>query len=329
MSLALEMDWLGPKWRRLHAYIETARVPQALLIVGRDGVGKTALAEAFGKRLLCRNPAEYACGVCASCRLFEAKSHPDFLRIEPEEPGKIIPVDAIRGLIANLALKPQYSVHRVVLITPAHMLNISSSNSLLKTLEEPDEQTTLVLLTDSPELLPATILSRCQRLDIPLPERSQALSWLMRQGLGEHAEVLLAMARGAPLKALGLADSGAIEKRGKFFLGFRELLEGGGEPIRLAENWSKFSCETLVEWMISWTMDLIRLCAAPGHRNIDNPDLGESLETLAQQLNLQCLFGHLDRLNASRRMLAGQANRQLLLEDLLIRWLHGRHNNLG
>ncbi len=84
-------------------------MPQALLLVGRDGVGKMALAEAFSQRLLCRNPGEYACGDCVSCRLFAAKTLPDFLRIQPEEEGKIIPVDAIRSLIANLALKPQYS----------------------------------------------------------------------------------------------------------------------------------------------------------------------------------------------------------------------------
>ena len=80
------------------------------------------------------------------------KTHPDFLRIEPVETGKIIPVDTIRGLIANLALKPQYRGRRVVLISPAHQMNVSSANSLLKTLEEPDEHTTLLLLTDSPHI---------------------------------------------------------------------------------------------------------------------------------------------------------------------------------
>ncbi len=321
MKLADEMGWLAPQWHSLGAYIQTGRVPQALLIVGKEGVGKMALAEAFSQRLLCRTPGEYACGVCVSCRLFAAKTLPDFLRVEPEEAGKIIPVDAIRGLIANLALKPQYSGRRVVLIAPAHQMNTSSANSLLKTLEEPDAHTTLLLLTDSPQLLPATILSRCQRLDIPLPERGQALAWLQGKGQGEHAEVLLALARGAPLKALALADAGIIEKRGEFFSGLCELLERGGTPTVLAEKWSKFPCETLADWMVSWTMDLIRLRSAPRCRTLDNPDLAERLQAVAQKLNLQMLFGHLDRLAAARRMLAGQANRQLLLEELLIRWL--------
>lgn len=321
------MNWLAPQWLKLAAYVESGRVPQALLIVGREGVGKSVLAEAFSQRLLCRNPGEYACGDCISCRLYAAGTLPDFIRIEPEEPGKIIPVDAIRGLIANLALKPQYSGRRVVLISPAHQMNVSSANSLLKTLEEPDEHTSLLLLTDSPQSLLPTIQSRCQRLDIPLPARPAALAWLNVQGQAENAEVLLALARGAPLKALGLAGEGIIEKRGEFFAGWRELLERKGEPCLLAEKWAKFPCETLADWMISWTMDLIRLRSAPRWEGIDNRDLAERLQAVSQQINVQTLFGYLDRLKTARRMLSGQVNRQLVLEELLILWLNAAAGN--
>jgi len=327
MRLLDEAGWLAPQWRTLDAYVQSGRVPQALLIVGKAGVGKTILAEAFSQKLLCRSPSEYACGECVSCKLYAAQTLPDFLRIEPEEAGKIIPVDAIRGLIAKLALKPQYSGRRVVLLSPAHQMNASSANSLLKTLEEPDSHTTLLLLTEAPHLLPATILSRCQRLDIPLPERAVALAWLKEKGQGERAEVLLALARGAPLKALGLANEGIIEKRGEYFSAWQAVLERGAEPSLLAEKWVKFPVETLADWTISWTMDLIRLRAAPACRSLDNPDLADRLQAIAQKLNLPALFGYLDRLTAARRMLAGQANRQLLLEELLILWLGMAHGN--
>ena len=319
MTLVNEFEWLAPHWQRLTGHIQSSRVPQALLIVGRDGVGKARLAETFAQRLLCRTPDEYACGTCPSCRLFAAQTHPDFLHIQPEEPGKAIPVDAIRALIANLSLKPQYSGRRVVLIGMAHQLNVSSANSLLKTLEEPDEHTTLVLLTDSPQSLPATILSRCQRMDIPIPERPLALAWLARHGQG-NARILLALARGAPIKALGMANDGIIAKRDEFFHAWQSLIEGSGEPATVAEAWAKFSCETLIDWMTSWTMDMIRLRAAPHSRAIDNGDLDERLRSTAGKLQPRDLFGHLDRLNAARKMLTGQINRQLLLEDALIHW---------
>ena len=329
MNLMDDMHWLATHWHRLSSHVRCGRVPQALLIVGRIGIGKTLLAETFSKRLLCRAPQEYACGECASCRLFEAKTHPDFLRIEPEETGKIIPVDAIRGLIANLALKPQYSGRRVVLINPAQQMNVSSANSLLKTLEEPDEHTTLLLLTDSPHALPATILSRCQRMDIPVPDRAMALAWLAKQGQdGSRAGVLLALARGAPLKALGLANDGSVEKRDEFFSAWCDLAKGGMEPAVLAEEWSKYSSETLVDWMVCWIMDMIRLRAATRMRGVENPDLAEHLRILAQKTTLRHLFKFLDRLNAARKMLLGQVNRQLLLEELLIHWQRSQTKDL-
>ena len=321
MGLLEEAPWLAPQWRALDAYLAAGRVPQALLVVGREGVGKTALAEAFSQKLLCRKPGEYACGECASCRLYAAGTLPDFIRVEPEEAGKVIPVDAIRGLIAHLALKPQYAGRRVVLLSPAQQMNANAANSLLKTLEEPDSHTTLLLLSSAPHLLPATILSRCQRMDIPLPERAESLAWLRARGQGAQAEVLLALARGAPMKALALAGEGVIAKRGEFFSGWQDVLERRCEPSALAEKWSKFPCETLADWMISWAMDLIRLNAAPCCRTVDNPDLAERLQAVADKIHLAGLFGQLDRLAAARRMLAGQANRQLLLEELLILWL--------
>jgi DNA polymerase-3 subunit delta' len=155
-------------------------------------------------------------------------------------------------------------------------------------------------------------------MDIPLPERSLALTWLKEKGQGERAEVLLSLARGAPLKALSLVNEGLIEKRGEFFSGWQAVLERRGEPTLLAEKWAKFQCEILAEWMVSWTMDLIRLRSAPRHLNLDNPDLAERLQAIALAINLSELFGYLDRLTVARRMLAGQANRQLLLEELLI-----------
>jgi DNA polymerase-3 subunit delta' len=328
MNAIAELPWLAPHWRALSAYIESERIPQALLMAGPEGLGKRRLAEAFAQRLLCREEGEFGCGACPSCELFAAGTHPDFLRVEPDEPGKIIPVDAIRELIAKLALKPQYAGRRAALIIPAHRMNAASANSLLKTLEEPDAHTTLLLLTETPQALPATILSRCRRMAIAVPQQAEAQAWLAAQGLGDAADVLLALARGAPLRALSLAQTDLLEKRREFYGDWRELPKGIAEPAATAERWVKFSAETLTEWMISWTMDLIRLRAAPACRNLDNPDLEKGLQALAGSLNLRRLFGFLDALHRSRRALAGQANRQLALEEILVLWSRLAENSV-
>lgn len=312
--------WLTEPWDRLGAYVEAGRIPQGLLITGMCGLGKGILAEGFTRRLLCRSGGPYACGHCPSCVLFEAGNHPDYLRIEPAEPGKAITVDAIRGLIATLSLKPQYSGRRVVILTPAEQMNAAAANSLLKTLEEPDVHTSLLLLSEAPEQLPATIRSRCQRLEIAVPERRVALEWLQRNGCGDEAEVLLSLSRGAPLRALAFASDDIIGQRAEFFRTWCEVLTQGADPVMAAERWQKHSCEQLVSWMSTWTCDLIRLRAAPGCSSIDNPDLRDGLQGTAARLNLAELFRYLDQLNVTRRQLAGQLNRQMVLEQLLIHW---------
>jgi len=312
--------WLDEAWQRLNAYLVAQRLPQALLIHGADGIGKTHLAETFAQRLLCKNPEAFACGDCAGCRLFLAGTHPDFLRIEPVERGKPIAVDAIRHLIANLALKPQYGGYRIVVFCAAHQLNINAANALLKTLEEPGENTVMLLLTDSPSALPATIFSRCQRLSIPLPDNAIATRWLEAQRTGKATDVLLAVARCAPLKALALADSDAVEQRRTAFSECVDVVFRRQEPVSLAERWSTLAHEDLVGWMVSWTIDLIRLRSLPDCPHLDNSDLREGLQALAGRLHLKSLFGFFDLLLRAKRALNGQANRQLLLEELLIHW---------
>lgn len=312
--------WLEDAWHTLSAHLGAGRVPQALLIQGAAGLGKMRLAELFAQRLLCGKPGEFACGECPGCRLFLAGTHPDFIKVQPAEPGKAIGVDAIRHLIVDLALKSQYGGYRIVAIAPAHRMNISAANALLKTLEEPAERTVMLLLTEAPSTLPATILSRCQRLPVAMPDRGVACRWLEKQHPGCAGEVLLAAAQGAPLRALALAGSDVAERRRTVFAECVGVLLGREEPVAVAERWEKQPHEEFVEWMLSWTADLIRLASAPGCRSLYNPDLRDGLQPLVGRLHLDGLFDVWNLMLQSKRALSGQTNRQLLLEELLIRW---------
>jgi len=97
--------WLEPYRQHLTAYIKQERIPQALLISGVAGLGKQQLATNFAQSLMCLNRQEQTfCGQCTSCKLFSANTHPDFILLEPEEPGKAIVVNSIRKLISKLVL---------------------------------------------------------------------------------------------------------------------------------------------------------------------------------------------------------------------------------
>ena len=110
------------------------------------------------------------------------------------------------------------------------------------------------------------------------------------------------------------------ERRRAAFLEVVDLLSGRAQPVAVAERWLSESPEEIIGWLISWTADLIRLRSAPAWKTLGNPDFGESLQRLSERLDLESLFEHWSLLLQSGRALSGQSNRQLLLEEVLIRW---------
>ena len=313
--------WLTGSWANLIAYVHADRMPHAMLITGRRGLGKRLLAKAFGQRLLCRGDAgEFACGRCAACRLVAAGTHPDLLTIEPEESGKSITVDAIREMIGVLSLKPHYGGHRVVILVPAHQMNRYAANCLLKTLEEPASQTLFLLLTEMPENLPVTIRSRCHRVSVPTPPRSAVVDWLRQCQAGDEAEILCSLAQGAPFRALELLGTPTAKRRREVFDSWLAVAWGRQDPVAVAASWEKSAAEEVVVWVRSWVEDIIRLRSAPGTVMRNSPDLQDALRTFVGTLDLVKLFEYLDLSYRAQRLLAGQVNRQFLLEELAIRW---------
>src|SRR5690606_10991779 len=113
---------------------------------------------------------------------------------QPDEERKRrdIAIDAARRLIERLSLSAHYGRARVAVIAPADALNVNSVNALLKTVEEPPPSTHLLLLTERPQALPATLRSRCQRVRMSTPAADEAQVWLDAQ-LGRHdADALVA-----------------------------------------------------------------------------------------------------------------------------------------
>lgn len=317
--------WQEVIWRHLIDYVEQQRIPQALLISGAAGIGKRHLADVYARSLLCHSPlADHsACGVCQGCKLWTAQTHPDYLLIEPDEPGKGIGIDKIRQLIVKLALKPQFTAYRVVIIDPADLMNTASANAFLKCLEEPTERTCHVLLTDKPARLPATIRSRCQTLHCGLPDKAIATQWLQQQGIYENIDLLLSLAQGAPLLAKQYAEQNVIGIRAACFQNWMLVAEGKSNLITLAEQWQKqdkLELNVLLTWIISWVVDMIKVAHRADLNRLQNPDQKKSLQALGRRLELKNVYGFYDSLLVAKSQLSTQINKQLMLEQLLIRW---------
>ncbi len=218
----------------------------ALLVCGPPALGKGAVARALAARLLCTSPGSdrLACGRCRSCQLFAAGTHPDLLQVsyeENEKTGKLrseIVVDQIRDLARWFTLTPQLGGAQVAVIEPAEALNGAAANALLKTLEEPARDRYLLLVTDRPARLMATLRSRCQRLEFRPPPADEARAWLAAAGHAEPAlSQALEAARGHPGLAAQWLAGGGLALRAQV----REMLDrvgaGKASPLETAQAW--------------------------------------------------------------------------------------------
>lgn len=321
------LPWHRQHWEHLRSYIAQQRIPQALLITGNKGLGKQQLANRFAEALLCAAPQNdsTACGHCTSCVLINAETHPDFIQLQPEEPGKGITIGQVRSLITRLTLKPQFESHRVVIINPADKMNNAATNAFLKCLEEPTERTLLILISEKPARLPATIISRCQKLPVAAPDKESVIDWLAKtlQCNAETHKTLrnnVALAQGAPLLALDYANDETLTLRNECFNAWVALAKRLKSPVVIAEDWQKLPASPLMFWMTSWVIDLIKCFYHPTVANLYNPDLNKQLQEMSQQLELKGLYKLYDLLLISRQRLDTQINKQLLFEEILIHW---------
>lgn len=174
--------WLTPVWRKLSECWQQQKFPHALLLCGSQGVGKQVLVENFLAYIFCMQPSKQgACGQCRACQLWLAGTYPDWQFLAPEKIGKAIKVDDIRAMNEWIQLSPLLGKYKALLIKPVEAMNVAASNALLKTLEEPPANTFIILLSEQPHRLLATIRSRCQKWAVPMPSEAEAKAWLAKQ----------------------------------------------------------------------------------------------------------------------------------------------------
>lgn len=315
--------WQHALWQGLMQRLHENRLPHALLLTGPQGIGKESFAQTFARAVLCESLHSDArpCGICRGCLLNQAGTHPDSHWVGLLEDKKIIGVDQVREISANLNMKAHYSGYKVVVISPAERMNPQAANSLLKTLEEPAPRSLLMLVASNPTALPATLRSRCQRIACTLPAQDVAALWLAAQlEPGHDAALLLALAGGAPLAALQMAQGGQVSQRLNVLDGMERLLLNQVSPVALAAIWLKFALPETLYWMHSYIIDMIRLKSAEHPPLLANPDARLRLQALAEQLNLKTFYYQLDKIREASHLAVGQSNAQMLLEDILINW---------
>ncbi|MGH8445566.1 MAG: hypothetical protein ACREVL_09875 [Solimonas sp.] len=326
MALWRPLPWQQELWLELSSLVLQKRLPHAILMVGGAGIGKRWFARALIAFALCEQRSGYACGQCRSCVQLAAGSHPNAALLgvdghlglamtadsyaeqglahwQPDEDRKRrdISIEGARSLIAKLGFSSHYGSDRFALIEPADLLNANSANALLKTIEEPPAGMHLLLVTERPQALLPTLRSRCQRMRFARPDAAAAKSWMAEQGVRDDDALQLAL--GAPLRALELTQDDGIATRRQWADLWASVAGSRKDPLSAAAAIDKDAIAEHLLWAQQWLSGQLReALGQPSGRR----------EAIA--LMMQDVF------DAQRRA-AGNANAQMLMESLFVRWL--------
>jgi DNA polymerase-3 subunit delta' len=292
--------WLVKIAEQLQHRIKTAQLHHGLLFVADQGVGEEELISHLTKTLVCTYQND--CGKCKACLLYEAHSHPDIRVVISEKPS--IGVDLIRSASEFVNTTSQLLGNKVVVIEHIESMTESASNSLLKTLEEPSQNTFLLLTTNKPNQLLPTITSRCEKIRLPLPSAKDSLAWLSKQTEKEITEDGLSAFSGSPIAYLDslLSNKSNYEE---FNQDLALLNDGALSGLALAEKWKN---EAAI--ILSWTyqkavVEYSKLVDASTNKTIHDMKRISTIESLVADCH-----------QANKKVSQAGINKSLILQSI-------------
>lgn len=194
--------------------VEINKVSHSYMFIGIEGIGKKEIAKEFAKMLLCLDKEPY-CNTCKSCIEINSQNHPDFKIIEPE--GNTLKIDQIREFQKKVVEKPILSDKKIYIINDSDKMTKEAQNCLLKTLEEPPEFVTIILLGEDENAYLSTIKSRCMILHFEPIQKEVLKEFLHKEyNMEIKSDMMLETFQGSIGKALKLKEKqevyGAIEE---------------------------------------------------------------------------------------------------------------------
>jgi len=314
--------------------LESKVVAHAYLFVGPPHVGKMTLALNLAQALNCE-AAEPPCGECLSCQKIASANYADVQIIgltnngdsAGAKPKSEISIDQIRQVQHAASLPPFEGGYKVFIIDGAEQLSNEAANCLLKTLEEPVGRVIFILLTTNDKLLPATVVSRCQRLELsPLSVTEVEAALINRWDVdSQKAELLAKLSHGRLGWALSVAfDDSLLQQRSEKIQRLLDIIDADYEErftyaAELAAQFSqrKESVQLVLDLWLDFWRDLL-LVKVGCSEIITDVDLEATLVEMARGYNLTQIRAFINNIQAAEEQLRQNANPRLVLEVLML-----------
>ncbi|WP_284036733.1 DNA polymerase III subunit delta' [Neobacillus sp. 114] len=305
------------------------RVAHAYLFEGMRGTGKKEIAELLTRALFCESLIDgyKPCEACSSCRRIISGNHPDVHIIEPD--GQSIKVEQIRNLQAEFSKKGVESLKKVYMLVHADKMSVSAANSLLKFLEEPNAETAAILLTEQPQKIIPTILSRCQALTFQPLSPQKLVSQLVENGVTPQKAPLLAQLTNSLDEALELNVDEWFAQAQKIVVKLYEVLEKNQleAMVTLQTDWflhfkEKEQIQRGLDLLLLIFKDLLYIQLDKQEQIVFQNEL-ERMQQFALRTSRRRLTAQMSAILEAKRKLAANMNPQLMMEQLVLKLQEG------
>lgn len=306
--------------RMIKRAFDSQRFAHAYIVYGPDGVGKSVLALYMASLVLCKEDGAKPCGKCEACRKILSGFHPDVVVSEPIKKG--MGVDEIRELIDEIRLRPYEGDYKVIIIKDAQNMTPQAQNAFLKTLEEPDNGSFIIMLTSSLETILETIRSRCQIIRLGRIPEYEIKKYLIDNNVEQKkAELAAALSDGIIGNAMRMLDEDYMHLREETVEKACSIIKGNALDAFTMYEWfskNKSSIDDILDNMISWYRDLIMLKSTSDRRHIINRDYYELLVEESQILSYNRLNVIIKVIMDTKEKLRQNVNYELAIEVMLL-----------
>ena len=313
----------------LRLALGNGRLHHAYLFVGPEGVGKRAVALALAKAIHCRETKNDYCDRCPDCARIQAGNHPDVRLVHTLEDKKEISIKQVRELEKELNFRSFSGKRKIAIIDPATLLNASSQNALLKTLEEPPQNSLIVLVAPNAGALLPTLRSRCLRISFGPLARDEVARYLMsKEGISQDdASLRAALSMGSLGAAIKFDKDELLEKRRGWAALLLSLSAGDYRgAIAAAETIAsnKEECLGFLEWAETWYRDLLVHAATENSEEMVNVDMLTEIGSQSAKGNFEQMLASFAQTARAAGRIQRNLNRRMVIERFLFGVVGGR-----